>query len=481
MVRLKPVSTYLVVWFFTLVVICGFFIPRLSEKGSFIDGMVYSTISHNMAQGIGTFWKPVLKNSEFLFYKGDIFYDHPPLMFGIMSGFYKVFGDHADWIYTTVVLCLLLMSMWLLLQLFTPDINPGSFAFIPMVLFMTIPEVLQKISYPLLDFTMAFFTSIAVYFLCKALHDGRRFWLWSFAGGIFVVLAFLTKGPVGLFPLATPAIYYIVYRKFSTLRKTVFSTSIILGVLIIAFGIFYSHVPSRMFFSEYLDHQVLASIKGEREKTGTLLNHLSIGIKLLTQMIPMMVITLVFYLLAHKWNKGQKVCIEKPVYLFMGIGLAASLPIAISAKHHTFYLIPGLVFFTLMCSYYISRQIPGAWYSVRHKVNTLLVCCLMAALAAILVISFGRERKYYHTHASFLQQMEEMAPWLSETKCLGINKDVMLRRGDICCYMERYFLIELEVYPSTCTYYLMSKQDDHAPVKANLMVQTADFSLYQLP
>lgn len=62
--------------------------PNFLTEGMFMDGLMYSAISKNLANGIGTFWNPYL--SETLFPE---FHEHPPLAFGIQSIFYNLFGE----------------------------------------------------------------------------------------------------------------------------------------------------------------------------------------------------------------------------------------------------------------------------------------------------------------------------------------------------------------------------------------------------
>jgi len=53
-----------------------------------MDGLFYADISRNMSIGLGSFWKPHLTNNIF-----NVFYEHPPLAFGLQSLFFKFFGD----------------------------------------------------------------------------------------------------------------------------------------------------------------------------------------------------------------------------------------------------------------------------------------------------------------------------------------------------------------------------------------------------
>jgi hypothetical protein len=63
-------------------------LPNFLRQGMFVDGLMYATISNNLAQGIGSFWSPQLSQTVF-----PAFHEHPPLVFGIESIFFRVLGD----------------------------------------------------------------------------------------------------------------------------------------------------------------------------------------------------------------------------------------------------------------------------------------------------------------------------------------------------------------------------------------------------
>jgi hypothetical protein len=48
-------------------------LPRLAQRGMFVDGVTYASIARNLSQGRGSFWSP--------FYTATIypqFHEHPP-------------------------------------------------------------------------------------------------------------------------------------------------------------------------------------------------------------------------------------------------------------------------------------------------------------------------------------------------------------------------------------------------------------------
>jgi hypothetical protein len=75
---------YLFVAGIFLMIVC----QDLFSNGMFLDGLVYSTISINLANGLGSFWNP-----HFTATLMPDFHEHPPLAFGIQYIFYKLLGE----------------------------------------------------------------------------------------------------------------------------------------------------------------------------------------------------------------------------------------------------------------------------------------------------------------------------------------------------------------------------------------------------
>ena len=63
----------------------GYKLLRLGIHG---DGVEYAAVARNMADGVGTFWKPYLDDTIH-----PVFHEHPPLVFWIQSHFFRLFGD----------------------------------------------------------------------------------------------------------------------------------------------------------------------------------------------------------------------------------------------------------------------------------------------------------------------------------------------------------------------------------------------------
>ena len=78
-------------WSFTAAMFILLIIPILIQDGMFMDGVLYTAVSKNLGNGIGSFWFPVF--SELGMAGNSTFHEHPPLVFGIQSIFFKVLGN----------------------------------------------------------------------------------------------------------------------------------------------------------------------------------------------------------------------------------------------------------------------------------------------------------------------------------------------------------------------------------------------------
>ena len=95
--------------FFSLVILL--FIPNLLQSGMFVDGVLYSAISKNLSDGLGTFWSPHFSETVF-----PVFRDQPPLVFGMQSLFFRLLGDsmYVEKIYAFFIICITLVLIHIL-------------------------------------------------------------------------------------------------------------------------------------------------------------------------------------------------------------------------------------------------------------------------------------------------------------------------------------------------------------------------------
>ena len=103
--------------YFALFYIVAMFLPRLVVQGLFGDGLLYSSISRNMAIGKGSMWQPFFSSSYWLDNVLPVYYENPPLMLWLESLFFRFFGDYwwVEKVYSLLIFvlnCLLIIKIW---------------------------------------------------------------------------------------------------------------------------------------------------------------------------------------------------------------------------------------------------------------------------------------------------------------------------------------------------------------------------------
>lgn len=227
--------------------------PNFLTEGMFMDGLMYSAISKNLANGIGTFWNPYL--SETLFPE---FHEHPPLAFGIQSIFYNLFGEsfYVEKIYSVLTFLIVGVFMVLIWKELKKSIAT---AWIPLFLWIISCLVLWGATNNILENTMAVFIILSVFIYMKSLKSHH--YLFCFLSGCMLFLAFLTKGFTGLYPLSFPFFYWLFIRK-NKFKNCILDTFIMfLGLTIPALILFSSHETAYMSIVKYINKQVISSLK----------------------------------------------------------------------------------------------------------------------------------------------------------------------------------------------------------------------------
>src|SRR6266571_4350347 len=185
----------------------------------FLDGVTYASIARNLAEGRGRFW--ALHYTETIY---PAFHEHPPLGFWLQSLWFRIFGDQwfVERAYSAAAAAL--VGVFIVITWRAARAVPGARDqdWLPVALWMAAPVVSWTIVGNLLETTVAVFViaAVAVLIAGQPVREDRRTRVpsWDFAAsgsvaaalgrgcssGLCIVAATLSKGPVGLFPLAAP-------------------------------------------------------------------------------------------------------------------------------------------------------------------------------------------------------------------------------------------------------------------------------------
>ena len=433
---------------FTASMIALLLIPSLVQDGMFLDGITYSTISRNMANGIGSFWHP--HYTETLY---PHFNEHPPLIFIIQTFFFKFLGDSfvTERLFCLVISILNVIGISKCWRLIHKQTEYEVIEWLPVFLMFTVPLVSWSYKNNLLENTLSCFTIFAIFFILKSILEQRLVYL-IFASA-FIDLAFLSKGFVGIFPFAFPIFYALIFKEWRnsiyTFLYLVIFTFLFLMLLLILFPDLKTNLTN------YFNEQLLPALKNKREITTG--NRFSIIGKLFTEIAFPILALILFSLLQRKNNFKVDLNIYRKSLLFLSTAFSASCPLIISLKQRNFYLIPSIPFFVLAISIiivpilkiYLEKINFGHLKIVRF--TSFAICAIVLAFS---IINFGKPSR---DHAK-LEDIYRISASIPKGTILAATKDLCYD-WSLIAYLYRIGYLSLD-----CTNdhdYILSEIHNH--------------------
>ncbi len=442
----------------TIALFIGLAGPFLVGEGMFMDGLLYSVISNNLAHGNGSFWNLQLTQTLY-----PEFREHPPLAFGLQSIFYRAMGDglYIDKLYSlfTVILTVILtVGIWRS----SSDKNTKSYTWLALFFWFIMPMTTWCAANNMLENTMMVFTTLSVFLILKSQNNYRVIFL--LLSGFSIFLAFFSKGFVGLFPLSGPFWIWLFTRKHDIIRCMVDTFILTIG-LIIPISMVVMFIPEGVsYFSGYMDKQVLGSL----ESVQTVDNRFYILWFLLQQIIPILILSGIV-LLIKKRKRIETVVDRKKAQLYYAIGLIALsgiVPMIISLKQRAFYLSATLPLIAIAIAGIMSPYIIVLFnkYPVRQKVNNIMKLSGMTALIVTIIISFtfinkpARDKAMLNDIKTIINKVPRSETISGERKLYSV--------WSLHGYLKRYADINLyKGFSDQYRYYITDKESrDSIPV-----------------
>ncbi len=314
-------------------------LPMLIQDGMFMDGLLYACVSKNLANGIGSFWFPHFSKTMHPFFD-----QQPPLGFGIQALLFKLLGssiyvERAYSFLTALLNAALIGILWRML--FKNENEIKKMGWLPVLFWVTIPVCFWAYSNNVLENTMSIFDLLSIIFIVRFFQ--ARSLLLILLSGTFIFLASLTKGIQGMFPLVSIFAGWMAYRNFS-FRKMFLYTVILASVPL---GIYFLLLQNDLIFqslSTYLHNRVLNSIQNAAEAE----NRFYLIYRLLMELLPMIVLTVIIVLLNQKNNKDVPfISFKRNVLFFFLIGISASFPLIATLEQRGFYLVTSFPYFAI--------------------------------------------------------------------------------------------------------------------------------------
>ena len=357
----------------------------LLTEGMFFDGVTYASISRNMAEGQGTFWNPHYTQTLY-----PEFRQHPPLALGMEALAFKAFGDHW-WVEKAYSVLMFLLSGLFIALIWKRTTNNLRWAWLPMLFWFAMPLVSWSATNNLLENTMSVFVLLSVYLMIVGYQRNHKIWL--FLSAVALLLAFLSKGFTGLFPLVFPILYCAFDQKRKWIQGPLDSLILLVALAVFA-GIMFLVCPGSFgYIKDYVRLQVIGG--GLYEATAS--SRFYIVFALLQQLIIPFALALVLVICKTKSKVNSKVFEFPPdkawFYVFLIMGLVGVLPIMVSVKQRDFYMLAALPFFALGCGH-ITLSMLTLWLpKITPKVRgwmTLGAGCVVLLGLVLNVVHIGK-------------------------------------------------------------------------------------------
>lgn len=318
-------------------------VPSLFSEGMFLDGLMYASVAKNLALGQGDLWNLHYTDT---FY--NQFNEHPPLVYGLQSIFFRLFGDHL-WVERLYSLGTYFVSSYFLFRIWLFVGQHKKTFWLPMLFLALVPLMTWSTANNMLENTMGIFTISSVYFYLRSTRSlsisAKYYYL--ILSSLMVLFAFLSKGFTGLYVLVFPLTYWLFDKKRNIMKGLLDSVFLTLFSALLLMTLFYFNNDAFDAILRYYERQVVGSL----ENVVTVKSRFYIVSKLLTELLIPIGLLLVLYFWTRKKeiqffsneNKGVSVS-------FFALGLCGVLPVVISLKQSGFYIVTTFPFFALALS-----------------------------------------------------------------------------------------------------------------------------------
>lgn len=449
-------------------VFAALLLPRLAQDGMFMDGELYAAVAHNEARGYGTFWLP--RFSERGVAGLPAFHEHPPLFFGLLATWFRIFGsgfwvERAFSLFTALLLAGLLVLLW---RQLIPGDRGRRASWWPILLWIIVPTVFRSYHNNMIENTMGLFTTAAV--LC-VLKSGDRWWPWWPLAGLCVVLASLTKGLPGLFPLAAPVLCWIALRNGS-LARAFAASSLMTALVVVAYALLWAWPDAHANLSVYVEKRLLHRIAA----MPTVEHHWASLEMLFSNMLGPLAIVVVLWasLRKHTGSMGPD---RRAALAMLLTGLSGVAPLMLTLVQKSFYMTAALPLISLALALwslpYMERLLamlaPRA-VAIRAITGAGMVAVAGAIIAAVALFgTAGRD-------AELLRDVRRIGPVVGPDRTVGLPPALWNEWG-LQTYLMRYASISLDNGPVPHTWYVTTK---NGPIPDTLDHHAVDLGLETL-
>ena len=431
-------------WLLILTFLCVLLFPVLLMRGMSLDGVIYATVSRNMAVGIGDVWHPAYTATI------PVFYDAPPLAFLLESFFFRLFGDQwwVERLYsliTAVPTGVVIVLIWRRLLRHAGDLRV--YSWLAIALWVSMPNWSWIYRHNFLENTLGIFTALAIYGSLHAMENTRWWAAWTALTALSITAAILSKGPVGLFPAVSPALIWLTMRPQSFRKSLLIQLSLV--VFLVGFvGLLLTNPAARGFLSTYFNQQVVNSLQGRRDVVDSKLGQFYLLAALPRDLVLPCAVAVACVIFARSRAASQSDRgLRGPTVFCLLTAMSASLPIMISPKQTAFYAAPSWPFYTMALALWCLPAVVSlmtrltdrvAFPRANRRLQALAGCAigLTIAMAPFWVGRFHRDR-------NVIQDVDRIGQIVNRHSQVTISPELGQQWG-LHAYLYRWYYISVQ-------------------------------------
>jgi hypothetical protein len=339
----------------------------------------------------------------------------------------------------------MIVQLWKLI--FSDNEQMKKMSWCAIVIWITMPEVEWSTPNNMLDNTMGLFSLASVFFFIKGFQV-RSVFNFTIAS-MLLLAAFLSKGPIGLFPLILPLFYLLIFGKqyVNAMVKCYFIiiTSIIIFCLYV-----YVDKSAYQLLTTYIKQQIVSGLLGNRELTsnGSKIDYLIIIANQLQNAFNILLILTIIWIIRNKLRlKHLSNSLKtKWILLMLLLGVSGSFPILLSSKQAGYYLIPCLPMYAIGLAIILAHLLIDIFKEVTISNNQEKIIKLVLIIALLLIniyaLSFISKKR--NETSDLISDIYKIRPYLQGYQKVEVCKKLMAD-FNVHANFNRYLRVELSL------------------------------------
>ncbi len=412
----------------------------------FMDGVIYAAVANNLYEGFGSFWDLSFSDTIIGPFRG-----HPPLAIYLESWFHHLFSgsflsERIYSLFTWIANGFLIVFIWRNLKL------PQNLSWTPLLIWVLMPVVFWSFSNNMLENTMGIFISLSVLFFIKSIESKKHI-LFLLLCGISIFLAFLSKGFTGVYTLALPFVFFIFHSKSNyNFKRMVFDSLIILGILLLCFVFIFSVFPiSFDYLVQYFEVQVLHGVSNIQ----TVGNRFSILLHFTLEILPFIALLFILkFVLKSKVNYENSEKETKWIRFLILISLLGVIPIMISLKQRSFYILTVYPFVAISIAIYFKSLFEYINQRLENfKYRSIVTFTLPLVTLGLIIFSsqqIGRDENE-------VKDIKSITKITGGNLTIGVSNEIRYD-WSVIAYFSRYGNINLDVNNTSNKYFVSRKE-----------------------